>query len=79
MKHREITGTYGCNKSTTEIFIYENRDGSRWYVAEGGQVVNLTYEGLDNGCWIEEVRDADCFTWSSPIRSLDELIEAVEN
>jgi hypothetical protein len=79
MKHFEVNGTYGSYKTPTTVFVYENRDGSTWYCAEGSVNVNLTYQFIEDGVDIEELSDVDCFTWSSPIRSLDELIEAVEN
>lgn len=36
-------------------------------------------EELEEGVNVENVFDMDIFTWSSPINTLDELIEAVEN
>jgi hypothetical protein len=79
MKHFETTGTYGRSKTPTTIFVYVNRNGSTWYCAEDSVNVNLTYEPIEEGTDIEELADVDCFTWSRPINSLDELIEAVEN
>ena len=70
---KELSGTYGSGKTPCSVFYYEG-----WYCAEGSQIVNFTHETLENDVDIETVEDSDCFTWSSEINSLDELIEAVE-
>jgi hypothetical protein len=78
MKTTTISGTYGSSKTPCDVFVCENRNGSSWYVVEGGQVVNLTYEQLTDGVDVEEVSDVDAFTWSGPIESEEELLNAVE-
>lgn len=74
MRNREIVTQSGAMtvKSVT-VFIVENRDGSRWYVAEGGTVVNLTYDSIDESTNIEELVDNDCFSVSDCIESLEGL------
>jgi hypothetical protein len=75
-----INGFYGhLSPNPCEVFIYENRNGSKWYVVEGGTMVNKTFDDIPEGQNVEELSDVDVFTWSGPINSIDELIEAVEN
>lgn len=76
---REVSGTYGRSKTPCTVFVYENRKGSSWYAAEGSVNVNKTYDEIEEGVDIEELSDADTFTWSSPIESLEELEIAVED
>jgi hypothetical protein len=76
---REVSGTYGSGKTPCTVFVYENRNGSRWYAAEGSVNVNKTYDEIEEGVDIEELSDDDAFTWSSPIESLEELEIAVED
>jgi hypothetical protein len=73
-----INGTYGSSKRKCEVFVYENRNGS-WYCVEGSKNVNYTYDEILDGVDVEELNDVDAFTWSSPIESYEELVEAVEN
>lgn len=75
----EVNGTYGRSKNPATIYVYENRNGSRWYCVEDSQNVNLTYEEIGECVDVEEVSDVDCFTWSKGINSQEELIEAVED
>lgn len=73
---RELDGTYGRSKTPCTVFEYEG-----WYCVEGSTNVNLAAspdEELIDGVDVEEVCDIDTFTASSPINSLDELIEAVD-
>ena len=69
-----VNGTYGSSRTACTVFVFGN-----WYVCEGGQTVNATYDEIEDGVNIEELNDYDCFTWSSPIESLEELINAVHN
>lgn len=69
-----FNGTYGSGKTPCEVFYYDG-----WYCVEGSVNVNFTHETLEDGVNVEMVEDSDCFTWSSPIESLDELINAVES
>lgn len=78
MKTYEIPGTYCSGKTPTTIFVCENRDGSKWYVTEGGSTINKTYDEIEEGCHVEDLQDVDCFTWTNPISDMDEFIKAVE-
>lgn len=70
----EIIGTYGSNKTESTIYCFEG-----WYTCHGSVNVNRTDESLlVDGVDIEELSDYDFFTWSSPIKSLEQLINAVE-
>jgi len=70
---KELNGTYGGDKTPCTVFYYEG-----WYCVEDSKNVNFTHEVLEDGVDVELVEDADCFTWSSDIGSLEELAEAVE-
>lgn len=48
-----------------------------WYCVEGSKIVNYTDDPLFDGVNVEELTDLDCFTWSEPINTVDELAEAV--
>lgn len=67
-----ITGTYGSNKIPCDMFTYY-QNGGTWYVVEGSCNVNFTYDNLYNGVDVETLMDYDCFTWSNPIESEEEL------
>ena len=71
----EFTGTYGSELTPCIIFFYDN-----WYVVEGSINVNMVLDSnqIFDGVDVEMVEDIDCFTWSDPINSIDELIKAVE-
>ena len=76
MEGQKLRGTYGSCETPCLIFEYKG-----WYCVEGSVNVNLAVapdEDLYDGVDIEQVSDADFFTASSPIESLDELIEAVD-
>ena len=69
---KEVTGFYGSNNTPCNVFYYNG-----WYCVEGSVNVNRTSEEVENGVNVEELSDYDCFTWSSPIESLEELETAV--
>jgi len=71
---KELEGTYGSGKTPCTVLYYNG-----WYCVNGSQNVNRTHEELGDGVDVEEVSDYDCFTWSSPIDTIDELIQAVES
>lgn len=76
----ELNGFYGhSQKNPCTVFVYENRNGSKWYCVEGSLTVNKTFEDMGEGVWVEELADVDCFTWSNPINDMDEFIKAVED
>ena len=69
-----FNGKYGSGETPCQVFYYDG-----WYCVEGSVNVNYTHEMLVDGINVEMVEDSDCFTWSSPIESLEELINAVES
>jgi len=75
---KTVSGTYGPALNPCEVFIYENRDGTRWYACEGSKNVNLTPDKIRNGVNVERLTDIDAFTWPNGVRCLDELEIAVE-
>ena len=76
MKTKEIHGTYGSGKTRCVIYVY-----GPWYVVHGGSVVNKASYMWDlvDGVDVETLDDDDCFTWSSPIEELLDLVYAVDN
>jgi hypothetical protein len=74
-----ISATYGSQNTPCTVFVYEQSNGNSYYTVEGSQIVNLTIERLTDGVNVETVEDIDCFTWSKPIESLEELETAVES
>lgn len=75
----EINGTYGSQQTPCTVFVYENRNGSKWYCAEDSVNVNCTYDDIEEGVDIELLCDDDMFTWSSPIEDLEQLEIAVDS
>lgn len=48
------------------------------YVQKGGTIINMTYNNIENGTDIEkDIKDIDCYTWSSPINTMQELENTV--
>ncbi len=41
-------------------------------------MVNFVPHEIEDGVNVEELHDVDCFTWSTPIESVEELEAAVE-
>ncbi len=74
-----INGFYGSNNTPCEVFIYENRNGSKWYCVEGSQMVNKTHDEIPEGTNVEDLNDHDCFTNSTDINNIDEFISAIED
>ena len=73
MEAKELRGTYGSRNTPCTVLYYNG-----WYCVNGSKNVNRTHEELEDGVDVEEVSDYDCFTWSSPIDTIEELIQAVE-
>ena len=73
MKAKELNGTYGSGNTKTKVFVY-----GKYYVCKGSQNVNKTHDEINEGVNVEELQDYDCFTWSKPINTLNQLIKAVE-
>lgn len=62
------------------VIYYPKEDGI-WYTKRGGVVVFFTIMTEAEFLSLEDtdsIFDYDMFTWSGPINSLEELIEAVE-
>lgn len=73
MEIKEVQGYYGSHRIPTTVLVYGG-----WYIAEGGTIVNHTHEEIDDGVWIEELSDDDCFTCDKPILTLQELVTEVD-
>ena len=78
MKTYTVNGTSGRSKTPCDVFVAENRNGSKWYAAEGSTNVNLTYDEIEDGVDIEELSDVDCFTTKAEIDSEETLVEQIE-
>jgi len=78
MNLQEFTGTYGSEKTECTILTAEDRKGGRWYCVEGSKNVNYTYDDIENGTNVEELRDDDFFTAGSEINTLEELEESIQ-
>lgn len=75
-----VTGTYGSGKTPCFVFVAEDsRTGTRQYVVDGGTIVNETHDEIQDDVNVEELSDIDCFTWSEPINSLEDLEKAIED
>ncbi len=74
-----INGFYGSQDTPAEIFIYENRNGSKWYCVEGSCMVNKTHDEIPEGANVEDISDHDCFTNNTPIDTIEQFIEAIES
>lgn len=74
-----ISGFYGSGNTPCEVFIYEERNGSKWYCVEGSCMVNKTHDDIPEGTNVEDLSDHDCFTSTTPINSIDEFITAIED
>ena len=72
----ELRCVYGSEHSPDVVCVYDD-----WYAVDGASIVNLASDKTDwqHGIDVEMVEDVDCFTWSDPIHSLQELIKAVES
>lgn len=79
MKLYSVEGTYGRSKTPSTIFVAEEYNGGKWYVAEDSVNVNYTYNEIEEGVDIEELSDSDAFTASKPICSLNDLDEAIND
>ena len=71
---KTINGFYGSNHTPCEIYTLDG-----WYVVNGSLTVNRTYENIEDGVNVEDLPDYDCFTWSSPINSEEELEAAIND
>jgi hypothetical protein len=78
MAQFEISGFYGSSKTPCTVLVYEECNGfSRWYCVEGSDIVNLTYDDIEDGVDVEDLSDLDCFTWGIEINTLYQLEVAV--
>jgi hypothetical protein len=75
----EINGFVGgITKRPAIIFVAQMRNGTA-YVCEGGTIVNFTNEDVNEGVWIDELSDFDCFTASEPINTIEQFEEALND
>lgn len=72
----KVEGTHGNQNTPTTVFVAEMSDGGKWYVCEGSQNVNLTYDEINDGVDVELLPDSDCFTGIF-INSLYDLEKAI--
>lgn len=79
MNTYQVEGTYGSYKTPATIFVAEERNGAKWYVAEDSVNVNCTYDDIEEGVNIEELSDHNVFTSSFPIRSEEDLENAIND
>lgn len=79
MAQFEIEGTYGSALTPCTVFVYEKSNGSKWYCVEGSDIVNSTYDPIEDGVDVEVLADVNCFTWKRRIRTLNELETAIES
>lgn len=77
MSLREVQGYYGRNTPTT-IFVYDKRNGSRWYAVEGSENINRTMDEIETGTNVEELRDYDTLGADKPVNSLEDLEREVD-
>lgn len=78
-KTRTVNGTYGSGKTPCEVYVYENRDGSRWYAVEDSKNVNCTFDEIEEGVNVEELNDFDYFYAGDEIMSEEDLETEVED
>lgn len=74
---REVQGYYGRGTSTT-IFVYEKRNGAKWYAVEGSVNINKTYDEIEQGVNVEELSDEDTLGADAPVNSLEDLEREVD-
>lgn len=76
---REVQGYYGFRSPTpTTIFVYDKRDGSRWYAVEGSENINRTYDEIETGTNVESLSDFDTMGADKPVNSLEDLEREVD-
>ena len=76
MEARTTQGYYGSGNTPCVVFCYDDGGGT-WYAVEGSVNVNFTFEPVELGVNVEELTDADCFTWPDGIDSEETLAKAV--
>jgi len=76
---KEVSGFYGLGKVQTQctVFVYPQRRGGSWYVIEGSENINFTYDDLSDGVNTEAINDIDTIG-SDPVESLEQLIQEVD-
>lgn len=68
-----FNGFYGhLTPTPCTVFYYEG-----WYCVKGSELVNYTECSLFDGVNLQDVENEDCFTWSSPVETEEQLREAV--
>lgn len=74
---REVQGYYGKSTPTT-IFVYDKRNGSRWYAVEDSVNINCTYDEIEEGTNVENLSDFDTMGADNPVNSLEDLEREVD-
>jgi len=76
---REVQGYYGVSRPTpTTIFVYEKRNGAKWYAVEGSTNINKTYDEIEEGVNVETLSDCDTIGANNPVNSLEDLEKEVD-
>lgn len=78
MKSFEVSGFYGSQNTPCTVFCAETNGGT-WYCCEDSHNVNFTYDEVNDGVNVEELKDSDYFNWPHKIKSLEELETAIES
>lgn len=78
MKLFEVNGYYGSQNTPTTVYCATDRNGGTWYVCEGSQNINYTFDSLHHRVNVENLRDEDIMT-GKVINSLEELEEAIND
>lgn len=69
----EISGYYGSGRTPCTVFTATDSDGGTWYIVEGAQMANYTFDNVEDGVNVEELEDIDCFTVNNPIIKIEQL------
>jgi hypothetical protein len=77
---RTVTGFYGMKGTNrSDVFVYDNLDGSHWYALEGSTNINCTYNDIEDGVNVETLNDFDTLGADNPVNSEEDLINEIEN
>lgn len=72
-----VDGFYGTG-NRGEIFVYETKRGN-WYCVKGSRNVCLTYDEIDTGVNVEVLNDIRSFIADKEIKTIKQLVKAVES
>ena len=73
MEAKVVRGFYGSLHTPCDVLVYDG-----WYCVRGSQMVNHTWDDIEDDVDVEELADNDCFTYDE-INSLKELVDAVDS